>query len=68
MIPQLIRTAKALKQARRMQQEFMLMWALDQARHAESRQQQRLNQYLGQLSDPSDHDWKIFYRGSVLDD
>ncbi|GIW75254.1 MAG: hypothetical protein KatS3mg104_0317 [Phycisphaerae bacterium] len=68
MIPQLIRTAKALKQARRMQQEFMLMWALDQARHAESRQQQRLNQYLDQFSDPSDHNWKIFYRGSVLDD
>lgn len=68
MIPQLIRTAKALKQARRMQQEFMLMWALDQARHAESRREQRLTRYLEQPSDPSDHDWSIFYRGSVLDD
>lgn len=68
MIPKLIRTAKALRRARRMQQEFMLMWALDRARHLDEVRQERQTQPLKDLADPNHRDWRMFYRGSVLDD
>jgi hypothetical protein len=84
-IPQILETARALKRARRMQQQFMLMWALDRAKQSprahdtrDTRQARGLARAgarddfdcnpADDLADPNNRDWKVLYRGSVLDD
>ena len=46
----------------------MLMWALDRARHLDELREERQNQPVKDLADPGNRDWRMFYRGSVLDD
>jgi hypothetical protein len=67
-IPRLIHTAQTLKRARRMQQEFMLMWALDRAQHADELREERQNRSVQNLADSTDRDWRMFRRGSGLDE
>jgi hypothetical protein len=77
-IPHLLETAKALRHARRMQQEFMLRWALqragDQAESADDASPFHGHDDLfdckqdPHLADTKNRDWRDLYRGSVLDD
>lgn len=67
-MPKLIETAKALRQVRRMQTQFLLQWSLERAR------QNRLSDFADDypttdpIADPTNRDWRILYRGDVLDD
>jgi len=67
-IPQLIETARTLKRARRMQQEFMLLWALDRAKRTRHGHGEMDSKPGDELADPKNRDWRMLYRGSVLDD
>lgn len=67
-IPQLIHTAKALQRARRMQREFMLLWALDRASELDGKRSLKDYKPEDEIADPKNRDWRSFYRGSVLDD
>lgn len=67
-IPQLIHTAKALQHARRMHREFMLLWALDRAHSLQRDRSAKEYKPEDEIADPSNRDWRSFYRGSVLDD
>ncbi len=67
-ISQLIETARALKRVRRMQQEFMLLWALDRAKRAERNFEETDSKAGDDFADPNNRDWRMLYRGSILDD
>ena len=66
-IPMLLHTAKALQKARKLQQQAMLMWALE-GRRAATTPDTTHTRFEQQLADPNDRDWRVLYRGSVLDD
>jgi hypothetical protein len=64
-IPRVVQLADQIRTLRRLQKQFLTMWAIDgTARrlaggdHAEA----------AAIADPFNRDWSILYRGSVLDD
>lgn len=66
-IPPILQCAKTLRQVRRMQRKFMMLWALD-ALAARAKQSQGAETDTDAWVDPKNHNWKVLYRGSVLDD
>ena len=67
-MPQLIETAKSLRQVRRMQQQFLLRWALERAKQNRLSDQTLDCDHPDPIADPTNRDWRMLYRGSVLDD
>ena len=63
----LLHTATALQKARKLQQQAMLMWALE-GRTSRPSPEQTHYRFEEQLADPKNRDWRVLYRGSVLDD
>jgi hypothetical protein len=43
------------------------MWALQDRREAET-PESHLSRFDQQMADPGNRDWRLLYRGSVLDD
>ena len=69
--------AQQLRQVRQASRDFLVLWAFEQLmndRHAVARMSSdvdevgRNDELNSALADPSDHNWSILYRGSVLDD
>lgn len=66
-IPSILSCAKTLLQVRRMQRKFMMLWALD-AIQARKKLSLVSDSDFDSWVDPKNRNWKVLYRGSVLDD
>jgi hypothetical protein len=67
-MPRLIETAKALRQVRRMQTQFLLRWSLERARQNRLAGLHECGVRPDPIADPGNRDWRLLYRGDVLDD
>lgn len=66
-IPPILQCARTLRQVRRMQRKFMMLWALD-ALSARRRRSAGPDLDTDAWVDPKNRNWKVLYRGSLLDD
>ncbi|HVT89559.1 MAG TPA: hypothetical protein VHD56_11950 [Tepidisphaeraceae bacterium] len=62
----IVATAKQLRATRAACRQFLLLWAMDGANPQQ--RQSRFDLIDSQAVEPSERDWSILYRGSILDD